>query len=986
MAGRLMVDAATAVGEAALNSIFQGVAQALTPIIQKKLGYLLGVDEELKKLKKTLLRIQTLLDDAEGRQFKEDMVRLWVVELRDVAYDVEDIVDAMNIELLRLQLKQRNKTDKDEVGNFSPSFWLDKVVDDFENINFRREMAPKIEDVLERLDDIIDAGNSLRLREAVGGRIHETKSRPETTSLVDEESVFGRDMDKEKNWLDYAMHDLIHDLAQFVSGSLCFGLLDESLVHSPTEMTRHLSLAYLDQPVLDSLSEIKGLRTFWGEGIMGEPVLQQLLQNMKCLRVLDLRFSQITHIPDSIGNLKHLRYLNLSETPLQKLPNSICHLYHLQSLLLSHCEYLNQLPSDMKNFFSMRHLSVYGTMIHVLPDSICYLEDLQILDVGRTELTELPADIGKLINLRSLNLQGLNIKKLPDSICMLYNLKRLNIKGCYWLLELPKNIVNLTKLRNLKVDSELLRKSFPLGMGRLTSLQKLKYYPVGKEPGQGIGELKDLNDLHGELNILDIDNILSVEEAGAANLKGKLHIKQLQLQWNCSTSLSLRDGTVEAEVLEALHPPCLSLKHLVLENYAGFWFPNWLGFTSFSCLVYVQLVNCKRCDILPPLGNLPCLKYLVIKQIEGIKHVGLEFCGNISSNAFPSLTKLEVEDMPNLEDWCAAREGAFPCLNDLSISFCPKLKELQVNFNNLKKLRVLVCDELTALPLLSSLEVLQLRGCKDGIILNSVPYLTTLSTLKISEIEGLKSLPDGLLQPLTLLRKLEIENCYELASFPDGLPALLTELSISHCPLLRSRKGKYILPDIVNISIDLPILPILAMKGGRKNLKRAVKDDGLVLQVGQSIMQVVSLRGSNLIEVLDAKGVKSLALFPAKFQKSLWIKSGSFVVVDENGREKALESGSKVACMVSQVLFYEQVRELQKSAEWPEVFKTRVPGDSSSDRKNSTPKYEESHSSDDEDGLPPLEINTNRIRPVELESISNSGSDSDSDSDTDTQL
>lgn len=39
------------------------------------------------------------------------------------------------------------------------------------------------------------------------------------------------------------------------------------------------------------------------------------------------------------------------------------------------------------------------------------------------------------------------------------------------------------------------------------------------------------------------------------------------------------------------------------------------------------------------------------------------------------------------------------------------------------------------------------------------------------------------------------------------------------------------------------------MKGGRKNLKRAAEEQSLTLQDGQSIMQVVSLRGSNLIEV-----------------------------------------------------------------------------------------------------------------------------------------
>ena len=39
-------------------------------------------------------------------------------------------------------------------------------------------------------------------------------------------------------------------------------------------------------------------------------------------------------------------------------------------------------------------------------------------------------------------------------------------------------------------------------------------------------------------------------------------------------------------------------------------------------------------------------------------------------------------------------------------------------------------------------------------------------------------------------------------------------------------------------------------------------------------------------------------------------------MVDDSGKEKALESGSKVTCIVSKVLFYEQVRALQKSPEW----------------------------------------------------------------------
>ncbi|KAL6127969.1 hypothetical protein ACLB2K_071330 [Fragaria x ananassa] len=173
------------------------------------------------------------------------------------------------------------------------------------------------------------------------------------------------------------------------------------------------------------------------------------------------------------------------------------------------------------------------------------------------------------------------------------------------------------------------------------------------------------------------------------------------------------------------------------------------------------------------------------------------------------------------------------------------------------------------------------------------------------------------------------------------------------------------------------------MKGGRKNLKRAVEEKSLTLSDGHSIMQVVSLRGSNLIEVMDAKEEKYLALFPAKFSKSMWIKQGSFVVVDASEKDKVIESGGKVACIVSQVLFFEQVRALRKSPGWPEIFKSTVSEEACGSLKGPTTKQEgnendnEDDSSDD-DGLPPLEANMNRMRPPEWQSEeeSNSGTDS----------
>ncbi|KAF8397946.1 hypothetical protein HHK36_016872 [Tetracentron sinense] len=134
---------------------------------------------------------------------------------------------------------------------------------------------------------------------------------------------------------------------------------------------------------------------------------------------------------------------------------------------------------------------------------------------------------------------------------------------------------------------------------------------------------------------------------------------------------------------------------------------------------------------------------------------------------------------------------------------------------------------------------------------------------------------------------------------------------------------------------------------------------------------------------MDLGQETSLALFPAKFQKSMWIKQGSFVVVDESGREKALESGCKVTCMVSQVLFYKQVRALQKSTEWTEIFKATFAKDSNGHLQRPTFQHEEGDWSSDDDGVPPLEANLNRIRLAKLHSDSESDVDNKGNVNTD---
>ncbi|GMN66634.1 hypothetical protein TIFTF001_035700 [Ficus carica] len=532
----------------------------------------------------------------------------------------------------------------------------------------------------------------------------------------------------------YVMHDLVSDLAKFVSAEF-FLSWDEYNSNTSKSKARHL---FLGNKKVDSkaLSQAKYLRTLlapdWG-------IESSLLSVAQSLRVLSLPEYPYPGLPDSIGDLKHLRYLNLSSSQIESLPDTVCNLHNLQILLLSWCELLTRLPNKI------------GSLINLL-----------LLDVTRTPLEDMPED--------------------------LYKLK---------------------------------------------SLQFLPEFVVGKNNGSSINQLQELLHLHGRIRISGLENIVVVGDIAETILKDLKFVTELILEWNGRSENS--DLELERVALERLLPHT-DLRILKIDGYRGTRFVDWLGDSSFSNVTSIRLEGCRRCRLLPPLGQLPSLEKLKISGFDELERIGDEFfCSSTSSKIVPfrSLKELAIVGMRIWKEWSLTRacgeagvlpsltslqiwncerlvsllfgepqqltHTPFPSLETIFVSNCPMLETFLEwgSFSRLQSIDIWGCQMLFPLrrrwdlQRFTSLTSLELGGCYDSLV-GSFPeeglLPTTLTSLSIIDFKYLKSLNGRSLQQLTSLERLSIINCEKLRCLPEErLPPSLSFLRIHGCPVLGRR-------------------------------------------------------------------------------------------------------------------------------------------------------------------------------------------------------
>ncbi|URD73555.1 NB-ARC domain [Musa troglodytarum] len=171
-----------------LDAFISGLVGTLTDLAKDEVDLLVGVPGEIQKLQRTLRNIQSVLRDSEKRRIEDEDVNDWLMELKDVTYDADDVLDECRMEAEKWTPRESDPKPSTFCG--FPIFAC------FREVKFRYEVGVKIKDLNDRLEEISARRSKLQLHApAAEPRVVPRVSR--VTSPVMESDMVGERLEED---------------------------------------------------------------------------------------------------------------------------------------------------------------------------------------------------------------------------------------------------------------------------------------------------------------------------------------------------------------------------------------------------------------------------------------------------------------------------------------------------------------------------------------------------------------------------------------------------------------------------------------------------------------------------------------------------------------------------------------------------------------------------------------------------------------------
>ena len=95
--------------DALISVLLERLVSITYGYMEGELKHVLNVKEDVDKFTRTLRVIRAVLEDAEQRQVTDQAVKIWLDELKDISYQMVDVLDEWNTDILKQQVEKQER-------------------------------------------------------------------------------------------------------------------------------------------------------------------------------------------------------------------------------------------------------------------------------------------------------------------------------------------------------------------------------------------------------------------------------------------------------------------------------------------------------------------------------------------------------------------------------------------------------------------------------------------------------------------------------------------------------------------------------------------------------------------------------------------------------------------------------------------------------------------------------------------------------------